>query len=279
MVQHIPPSPPSAAQPAERLNHQRLELLQRLENGLELPMLVLGFVWFVLLVVEMLWGLSRGLETLSIAIWIVFIVDFLLKLVLAPHKLRYILTHWLTVLALLLPALRLFRIFRTIRLLQMSRATGGMRLVRVVSTLNRGMKALGTTMGRRGFGYVMGLTVLVSCGGAAGMYAFEHDVPHGLTTYSNALWWTLMLLTSIGSEYWPQTPEGRMLCFLLAVYGFCVFGYVTATLATFFVGRDAEDETAELVGAADFARLENEMAELRQEVRQLIQRLDSRESN
>ena len=49
-----------------------------------------------------------------------------------------------------------------------------------------------------------------------------------------------MLLTSIGSEYWPRTAEGRLLCFLLSLYGLGVFGYITASFASFFLGRDAD---------------------------------------
>ena len=52
-----------------------------------------------------------------------------------------------------------------------------------------------------------------------------------------------MLLATMGSQFWPVTAEGRILCFLLAMYGFAVFGYITATFASYFVGRDA--------GAAD----------------------------
>jgi len=43
----------------------------------------------------------------------------------------------------------------------------------------------------------------------------------------------------IGLGYWPQTPEGRV-AFILALYAFAVFGYLTANRHTFFVGRDAE---------------------------------------
>ncbi len=56
-------------------------------------------------------------------------------------------------------------------------------------------------------------------------------------------------MTTMGSDYSPKTPEGRVLCFFLALYAFAVFGYVTATLATFFIGRDADDDEAELAGA------------------------------
>ena len=84
------------------------------------------------------------------------------------------------------------------------------------------------------------LTVLVSAGGAAGIYAFERGLAPGRSpdAYGAALWWTAMILTTMGSEYWPQTAEGRLPCLLLAVYGFTMFGYVTAALATFFVARD-----------------------------------------
>ena len=100
------------------------------------------------------------------------------------------------------------------------------------------------------------------------MYALEKDVPGGLRTYPEALWWTAMLLTSLGSEYWPRTGEGRALCFLLALYGFAVFGYFTATLATFFMGRDAENPRAEVAGAAAVAALHEEVRQLRAELRQ-----------
>jgi len=49
-----------------------------------------------------------------------------------------------------------------------------------------------------------------------------------------------MIMTTMGSQYWPQTPEGRMLCLFLALYAFAVFGYVTAAIATFFIGLDTK---------------------------------------
>ena len=39
------------------------------------------------------------------------------------------------------------------------------------------------------------------------MRAFESDNAdgRGLHDYSSALWWTTIMITTIGSEYWPQT--------------------------------------------------------------------------
>jgi voltage-gated potassium channel len=115
--------------------------------------------------------------------------------------------------------------------------------------------------------------MIVTLLGAAGMYAFENEVPleSGLHSYGTALWWTAMLITTMGSEYWPKTPEGRVLCFFLAVYAFAVFGYVTATLATFFIDRDADDDEAEIAGAKSIQMLQGEIAALRQEIQELLQ--------
>lgn len=253
------------------LETERRELLQRIEDWLETPMLVLAFVWLGLLVGELTWGESPAFEIIGTVIWAIFIINFVLEFVLAPHKAVYLRKNWLTVFSLLVPALRIFRIFRAVRLLRLSRVGRGLRLFRVVSSLNRGMRALAANLQRRGFGYVLSLSLIVLFAGAAGMYAFENKVPGGLDSYSEALWWTAMVMTTMGSQYWPQTLEGRMLCFLLALYAFAVFGYVTATLATYFVGRDAESSEAELAGAEDVRALREELRALRAELQALSQ--------
>jgi len=233
----------------------------------------LSFVWLALFIVEFTRGLSPFLMAVGTAIWALFVADFALRFALAPRKGAYLRRNWLTALSLLVPALRVFRAVRAVRALQALRATRGLRLVKVVGTLNRGMTALGRSFGRRGMGYVVTLTAIVAFAGAAGMYAFERDAPgSALTGYGNALWWTAMMLTSVGSDYFPRTSEGRALCLLLALFGFAVFGYVTAALATFFVGRDASAPDAELAGQATLDALRAEIAALRADVQALGQR-------
>jgi voltage-gated potassium channel len=246
----------------EDVEQQRWEILQQLEDWLEAPMVVLGFVWLVLLVVELTRGLNPFLEAAGTVIWILFVLDFLLRFTLAPRKLAYLKHNVLTLVALVLPAFRVLRVARLFRVLR------GVRLVRVITSLNRGMRALGRAMGRRGFGYVVALTFLVTLAGAAGMYAFERGAAEGgIEDVGDAVWWTAMLMTTMGSEYWPQTAEGRILGFVLALYAFAVFGYVTATLASYFVGRDAESGEGEVAGEVSIRALREEIAALRAELR------------
>jgi voltage-gated potassium channel len=231
-------------------------------------MLVLSVAWLALFVVEFTRGLTPALEVVGWVIWAAFVLDFGVRLALAPDRGDYLKANWLTALSLLVPAVRVFRAARAFRVLRAARATRGLRLVKVVGSFNRGMRALARSFRRRGFGYVVALTALVTLAGAAGMYAFERDVPDSpLDSYGAALWWTAMVMTTMGSDYFPRSAEGRALCVLLALFAFAVFGYVTATLATFFVGRDAAAPDAEVAGQASVDALAAEVRALRAELR------------
>jgi voltage-gated potassium channel len=125
---------------------------------------------------------------------------------------------------------------RALRFLRAARGLRGLRLVRIVGTANRGMNALRGSLGRRGAGYALLLTTLVALLGAGSMLAFEpaSEVKAGFVGYGDALWWTAMLLTSMGSEFWPRTGEGRLLCFLLSLYG-----WISRTSRAVVAGLDA----------------------------------------
>jgi voltage-gated potassium channel len=257
-----------AAAAEEAVEREQQALLDQLNDWLDWPLTILAFVWLGLFVVEVLWGLSPVLRYAGYAIWGVFFVEYLLGLVIAPRKGRYIVQNWLKALALMAPALRILRVARALRIVRIARVGRSLRLVRVLSSVNRGLGALRASMSRRGLGYLLASSVIVCVMGAAGMYTFERDNPNGpgLDDFGTALWWTAMIMTTMGSEYWPKTPEGRFLCLMLALYGYAVFGYVTASLATFFIGRDAEHEQGEIAGERSLRALRDEIAALREEL-------------
>ena len=241
---------------------ERWEALDALDDWLRLPMLGLSLLWLLLVLWELARGSSALLESFGTAIWMAFIVEFLLRFALAPEKVPFLRRNWLTIIALVVPA---FRLLRGFRLLRAARALRGVRLVRIVGTANRSMNALRATLERRGFVYVLGLTMLVIALGAAGMLSFEpaREVEGGFASYWDSLWWTAMLVSTIGSAFWPATPEGRILCFLLSIYGLAVFGYITASFASFFIGRDKEpiEERREIAALReDIAALRVELA-------------------
>ncbi|NLG50726.1 MAG: ion transporter [Chloroflexi bacterium] len=233
---------------SKETDQERWELLEQIDEITTVPVIVLSFVWVIVVLVEFIWGASPYLLTIGYLIWGIFILDFVVSLIIAPNKLVYIKNNWFTLLSLLLPALRFLAVLRALRVLRFAGAARALNLAKLITSLNRGMRAARTTLGRRKAGFVFVLTTLVLLVGAAGMQAFESpqalaaagiEGKDGLVSYGDALWWTAMILTTIGSEYWPQTPEGRILGFIISLYALGVLGYVTAVLASFFIGSDA----------------------------------------
>src|SRR4028118_2316351 len=97
------------------VQRERWALLRRVENWVDTPMLVLGFVWLILLIVEFTHGLTPFFEGVGTVIWVIFGLDFVVRLWLAPQKVLFLRKDWLTVLSLLVPALRVFRVARVLR--------------------------------------------------------------------------------------------------------------------------------------------------------------------
>jgi voltage-gated potassium channel len=245
---------------------QRRRLSRRMDNWLETPMFLLSLLWVALLAVELVWG-DTSWEWLVTTIWVIFVAEFVLRFSLAPRKLEFLQYNWLTLLALALPALRVFRVARVVYLLRVGRAVRGLTLARLLTAFNRGFATLRRSLGRFGFGYILALTLLVTCLASAGMYAFEREAAGGgLQSFGDALWFTAMLMTTSGSDYWPRTNEGRILCFLVALYAFAIFGYVTATLASVLTGHEVKGN-APGVDVELFRELRAEIATLNERLK------------
>lgn len=241
---------------------RRKRLLVRIERKLEGPMIFLGFVWLMILIIELIWGITPVLEIISTTIWVIFIVDFLITFFISPAKVEYLKRNWLTAISLVIPALRIFRVFRFFRLI---RGLRGVRLFRIITSFNRSLNSLGATMQKRAFGYVLVLVLIVTFGGAAGMLAFEQGTD-GFSTYWTSLWWTAMRVITAGTQHDPVTAEGRILAMLIALFGYAIFGYVTATIATFFIGRDEEEKQKKKQNDVDLATIKFQLQELLEKI-------------
>lgn len=266
----------------EKLHSERWELLNHINNLTDKPMIALAFVWLGLLILELTQGLTPMLRVLSNIIWALFVLDFIIEFAIAPKKREYLRHNWLTALSLALPALGVLRVFRVF---QAARAIRTFSMLRTITGLNRGARAMMRTLGKRRAGFVLALTTLVIFGGAAGIMALEHpaalaaagfenadEMGAGFDTYGDAVWWTAMIITTIGSEAWPHTGEGRALALVISVYAIAVFGYLTATLASYFIDVDDEDEE-------ETASLRAEIVALREQVEALRASIEARQSD
>lgn len=242
------------------VDNEREELRERIESWTDMPLNLLGVVLLVALVVEFAADLSpawRGrLDALNWFIYIVFTLTFFVQLLLAPDKRTYLRRNWIAAISVLLPA------FRALRALRAVRALRGLRLVRVLTATNRGTRSLSRMLRGHQFGRVMGLTGAVVLVGAAALTYFE-----GRGAYGDALWWSMALVSTVGSDFQPESLEGRVVTLLLIVWGLGVFGYITGAVASYFVGRDAavgsREDGGEGTTAEELRSLRAELAELR----------------
>ncbi|NLC58254.1 MAG: potassium channel family protein [Armatimonadetes bacterium] len=250
-----------------------------LEDAIELPMVALSLVFLALVILEIAVSLSPSWSRLvSLAqwgIWTLFAFEFVIKLALAPDKRTYLRRNWLAVLSVGLPFLRVFRSLRAVRALR------ALKLARLAALTGRSTRQVLGVLQHRGAGYVALITLLVTFFGAAGMFLVERGHPGSeIRTFGDALWWSAASITSVGSNLAPVTPEGRFLAVTIFLFGMVVIGYITALLASYFVGKQIAppQPPSPADHAINQAKEEAALspAELQAKVDQLIALLDQR---
>ena len=212
------------------------------------------------------------LEVLLTGIWVLFGLDYLIRLWLAERKLRFIGTHLLDLAILLLP------MFRQLRAL---------RVITVIGVLNRQLR---DDVRGRVVLYVASTVALVGFVASVAVLDAERDAPDAtITTFPDAVWWTLTTISTVGyGDRYPVTTEGRVVAACLMVAGIALLGVVTASIASWFVdnlrraGEQVADEVEEVAEdveevAEDVAQAEASLAVVLAELRSISARLDALE--
>lgn len=201
-----------------------------LERRLDIPMAILAGVWAGLVAYELI-APREQLDELGIAsnvIWVVFVLEFLVKITVAGHPLRFLRRNWPSVVFLVLPALRMLRIVRALRAVRVLPAA------RVVGSSYRAVgTASGLLTGRLQF--LLAATAVVVFGGAQLLFVLERGRAGALTSLGDALWWSANLAIATTPVYEPVTLAGRLLALVLSAYSIVVFASLAAVLGAFFV--------------------------------------------
>jgi voltage-gated potassium channel len=127
--------------PTHAREREQRDVLDQIEDWLEMPMFILSLVWSALLIVELTWGAGPKINLATTIIWVIFLIEYAFRFVIAPRKLHFIRKSWLTLLALAIPALRVFRAARVMYILRAGRAIRSLTLARVLTAFNRGLRS------------------------------------------------------------------------------------------------------------------------------------------
>lgn len=249
---------------AGRIGGKRTPLKELLPK-LERPMLFVSFVWFLVIVGELVGGKNAWLLELGTVLWALIAVYVGMRMTAAPDRMVFLKKNWLFVLALLVSILRVVPFLRALPWVRALTATFGLQVIWIFASADQGLRSMSRMMGRRGIGYALTFTAAVILAGAAGMLHFEDGAggAGGIHDYPKALWWVSMQVTNIGSGYQPVTRGGELLCLGISIYAAAIYGYLTAVFAAFFIGHDAKDTKPEDPVQASLRRLTEELAALR----------------
>ena len=189
----------------------------------EIPLIIAAVLYLVAYSIQVTTrpdpALGRLLEAIIWGVWGLFLVDYLVSLVLAPSRGRWFVRHLHELVILLLPMLRPLRLLRLIPLLRVLNRSGGDAL--------RGHIVL----------YVISAMAVLGYAGALAVLDVEQDAPGAtILTLSDALWWALTTVTSVGyGDYYPVTGAGRLVAAGLMIGGIGVLSAVTAAFASWLV--------------------------------------------
>ena len=207
--------------------------LERLAERLDPFMAWLGVVFALLvgyeIAVELTPGTAATVRAVGWAIWAVFLAEFLLRLWLAPARLRFVGEHWFQVLTLAVPTLRFLRF---LRLLRLGRALPAARVA------SASYRSIGTArrVARSRLGYVAGISSVVVVAIAELAYLFERDREDGaFESFGDALLWAAATVFGQQADPVPASVGGRIAMIAGFVLGIGVVATVAATLGAWFI--------------------------------------------
>ena len=183
------------------------ELLDKIEKITEIPLMVLSLFMIPLLIGPFLWDMSEKEENvfllLDIIIWLAFAIDMIVKVIISTNKIGYLKSHWLEVIAVIIPWFR------------------PLRLVRLLVFALKSYKGI-TRVGKPDFllVYAVGLVMISST--LVTTLEQGHNTP--LASFSESLWWSTVTITTVGyGDMVPTTQIGRIVAVILMLGGIGIF--------------------------------------------------------
>jgi voltage-gated potassium channel len=214
----------------------------------EAPMTGLAFAMIPVLVIPLVrpvhGAVAMFFDAADDLIWVLFGVDYGVRLYLAPERRRFVRTHLVDLAVVLLPFLRPLRAVRAVRGLGQLRTLRLLQASRLAAFIGTGIGHARAIVARRGLHYVAAIVVAIMFAAAGLEVAFEAHARGGtIHNYGDALWWSVVTITSVGyGDQYPVTLAGRAVAVVLMITGIGLFGVVAAAIASYFVEQDAGRE-------------------------------------
>lgn len=204
---------------------------------------------------------------ISIGVWLIFSLEFLISLYLVDNKKHYVTSNWLNLLIIVLTTPWIpwggqwAAVFRSLRLLLFFRV-----MMEVFNDVFRILK-------RNSFGMVL-MVALIFIVIAGAVFAMIED-----TSLASGLWYSLVTITTVGyGDIVPKTDEGKVFGVFLIVFGVVLFSLITANISAFLVGAEQKRMERQMLSILKATENKMQMDVMRNEeqVKLLMAEIDDR---
>ncbi|QJY36182.1 ion transporter [Vibrio europaeus] len=175
--------------------------------------------------------LLRGVEIVTV---IVFTIEYVVRVICAENKLRFIFSFFglVDLLAILpfyitsgldLRSVRAFRLLRLFRIFKLARYNAAVRRFHHAFVIAKEELAL-----------FLAVSLIILYLASVGIYYFEHPVqPESFSSIFHSLWWAVATLTTVGyGDIYPITVGGKIFTFFVLIVGLGVVSIPAGLVAS-----------------------------------------------
>ena len=179
------------------------------------------------------------LTVILVLVWVAFVVDYIVRIILSPDKWWFIGHSKVDLLSVFIPIARPFRLLKYLGRIPLLGGNSGAALRRRVIIIAATFVVM--------FIYVMSLAE----------YAAERDAQGAnITSFGDSVWWACVTMATVGyGDYYPITIMGRVLAVILMIGGVAIVGTATGTLVSYLNDRmvtvRAREQRASRIGLTE----------------------------
>lgn len=204
----------------------RHDLVDDIERITKYPMTLLGIAWLVIAIIVVTTDVNSAASTALVgtlfALWVILLVEYLVRLVISPDRRGYLKRRWVEPATVLAPPLQGWH-FLGIEKMCLLIHEAALRVEAILKhhSLFRVLIAAAATL-------LLGAWLVL---------LFEENVKgSNIHNYPDALWWSIVTVTTVGyGDRFPVSSGGRAVASVLMMVGIGLIGVLTATVASLFI--------------------------------------------